>query len=184
MKMFMVALLTVISASVVAKPGDTFVKEDSEAVFKLYYTNPSPAKVRVRILDASNEVIFAESINNEKGFVRPYNMKNLPEGTYTFEINNGDDVETYNFTYEMPKSELGVKVREMSDNKFLLSIGNITDVNANVRIVILDGNGEYLYTSTEVVTSQFAQVFNLENVEGGVSFKIYNNNEIIKEASF
>ena len=70
-KMYLVALLTVISATVVAKPGDTFVKEGSEAVFKLYYTNPAPSKVTVRILDENKDVVFSESIKNEKGFVRP-----------------------------------------------------------------------------------------------------------------
>ncbi|QSE96321.1 hypothetical protein [Fulvivirga lutea] len=161
------------------------VTNDSTAIFKVYYTSPVSNKVRVNIYNEDGKKVFSEIIKNENGFVRPYNMSNLPAGNYKFEIVDNEDVRAYEFAFNNAPANaegLTVFVNKFSDNKFFLGLGNAS--NQEVTIKIMDENRNEVYSATENVVSQFSQLFNLEAVKSGVTFKVMSNGITVKEISF
>ncbi len=185
--MFVAALLTVMSAAVFAT-GENGVKviSDSSAVFKVYYSKPVAAKVKVTIFNAEGQKVFVESIKNENGFVRPYNMSSLPAGTYTFQIDDNTDVETFEFVYEEVKTEEEAVIAnfvKMEEGKFFLGVSSAK--NDKVQIDIYNDNDEVVYSAEEVVANQFGQLYNLQSVKSkGFTLIVTHNGKIVKETSF
>jgi flagellar hook assembly protein FlgD len=56
--------------------------------FKVHFLNHSENPVTVRLLDANNQVIYSESIT-AKNYLRKFDLENLSDGNYRFEISNG-----------------------------------------------------------------------------------------------
>jgi len=54
-------------------------------------------KINIQIKEASGVVILDETVKNTKN-LRKYNLKNLPEGTYSLEISNELKITTQEFT--------------------------------------------------------------------------------------
>ena len=49
---------------------------------KVFYKPSEIGKVKVTIYNNKNNVVFSEEVKSRLGFVRPYNLNNLPEGEY------------------------------------------------------------------------------------------------------
>jgi len=63
---------------------------DPEAlVFKITVENPGVEKVTLSIKDANNYVLHQESLPVTMLYVAKFNMQELQDGTYTFEIRKG-----------------------------------------------------------------------------------------------
>lgn len=63
---------------------------DPEAlVFKITVENPGIEKVTLSIKDANNYVLHQESLPVTMLYVAKFNMQELQDGTYTFEIRRG-----------------------------------------------------------------------------------------------
>ena len=182
-KLILATLLTVMSVAVFAK-GNTEVVYDSTSVFKVFYTGKAPANVKISIFNAKGKKIFSETIKSKEGFVRPYNMNDMAEGTYKFEINDGNGVEVYEFDYSLPKvaNNVNMKVQKMNENKFFLMLS--TTEKTTVEIKIVNDEGTEVYKTTEELTSQFSQIFNLNAVDSKeYTFSIYADNKLIKSTS-
>lgn len=182
-KLILATLLTVMSVAVFAA-NNSEVVYDSTSTFKVYYTGKTPSKVKITIYNNEGSKVFSETIFNKDGFVRPYNMNDMESGTYTFEINDGNGIETYEFDYNFPKTEvaLGMNVQKLTDNRYLFMLG--TTEKANVVIKIANDKGDDVYDSKEYVKSQFAQVFNFKNVDSSkYTFSVYQNGSLIKSTS-
>lgn len=161
------------------------VSKDSSSVFKVYYSGSDSKKVRVNIYNENDEKVFSEIINNKNGFVRPYNLEDLPAGNYKFEIIDNEDARAYEFAYgNMPATndELYAFVNQFSDNRFFLGLAN--DTEGEYTIKIYDANNNEVYNSTELVKKQFSQLFNLETASSEITFKIFKNGKTVKEFTF
>lgn len=161
------------------------VSKDSSSVFKVYYSGSDSKKVRVNIYNDSNEKVFSEIISNKNGFVRPYNLADLPTGNYKFEIIDNEDSRSYEFQYGSKmevKEEVYAFVNKLSDNRFFLGLAN--DTEGEYTIMIYDANENEVYNSTELVKKQFSQLFNLETASSEVTFKIFKNGKTVKEFTF
>lgn len=185
--MLFAALLTVISAASFATGGnDVKVISDSSAVFKLYYSKPLVAKVKVKIFNAEGEKVFSESIKNENGFVRPYNMSSLPAGTYKFEIDDNTEIETFEFVYAEVKTQEAAVVAnivKMDEGKFFLGVSSTN--NDKVQIDIYNDSNEVVYSAEEVVANQFGQLYNLQSVKSKrFTLVVKHNGNVVKETSF
>ncbi|MEM7109188.1 MAG: hypothetical protein AAF519_13245 [Bacteroidota bacterium] len=185
---FVALLITVMSSAFASDKGDIVVLSDSSAVFRVYYSKPNVSKVRVSIRNEKGQQVFTETIKNKEGFVRPYNMKELPTGTYTIEVEDGDEKRTYSYTYReesfrTTSSSLIVSVKKLDDARFLLALGNAS--NEEVKIRIYDNNNEVIYSATELVANQFAQLYNLKSVDTDrLTFKIFNKAGEVEEFIF
>ncbi|MEM6360144.1 MAG: T9SS type A sorting domain-containing protein [Bacteroidota bacterium] len=188
-KLSLVALLlTVLSSAFASEKGDITVISDSSAVFRVYYSKPNVSKVKVSIYNESGQKVFGETIRNREGFVRPYNMKELPAGVYTFEIEDENETKRFEYTYadksfRTTGSSLIVSVKKLDADKFLLALGNAK--NEEVKIEILNEKNELLYSAAELVENQFAQLYNLQSISSRkLTFKIFNKAGEVEEFIF
>lgn len=186
-KLVVAALLTIVGTAAFATgDGSVRVSSDSSSVFKVYYNKPVKTKVRVEILDVKGKKVFAETIaKGSQGFVRPYNLENLPQGEYTFKVSDGNDLSTFKFNHQVKEEgvELYSYINKMENNKIFMALSNGT-ASSDVLIKILKGNDE-LYASVERVKGQFAQIFNLRDVMlSDVRILVYANGELVEETSF
>jgi hypothetical protein len=185
MKKLLTVLAFALSIASVFAAGSSKIKvsSDSTATFKVYYTNQDAQRVKVTIYNESGKKVFGEIIKNSNGFVRPYNMSELPAGNYTIEVADNQEVKSFEFAYNMQSdNNLTAFVNQYTNNKFLLGLGNGS--NDAVTIKILNHKSEVVYTAEEVVANQFAQLFNIETVNGTITFQVLKGNKLIKEISF
>lgn len=65
--------------------------------FRVSYHNPITKTVSVRILDTNNNVLFSESKNTEKSYLKYFDLSTLMDGTYTFEVIDGKEKTSQSF---------------------------------------------------------------------------------------
>jgi hypothetical protein len=163
-------IVSTVSAFADAPTSLTVVPATSQ-VYKVYYKTKETGKVKVSIINSSNQLVFSEVMSNVASFVRPYNFSELPEGEYTIvlEDKNGKQVEKVN--YAMNKIVSFVKVTEVAnaDNKYMLNIANNGSEVVTVRI--FSGNS-LVHTQDVEVTGSFGQVYNLNQVKAATNATI------------
>ena len=147
---------------------------------KLFYKGTKQADVKVSIYNASNTLVYSETIKNVDGFVRPYNFTNLEEGEYSIELlgENGRQVERV--VYKLGKVEKLANVMQVTGetNKYILSVANKgQDV---LTIKIYGDKGVLLYSKTENVNGDFAQVYNLDKYNGSLTFEVSDSKGVTK----
>ncbi|HEY9049124.1 MAG TPA: hypothetical protein VIN08_24655 [Ohtaekwangia sp.] len=150
---------------------------------KLFYKGTRPADVKVSILDAKNKLVYAETIQNVDGFVRPYNFSNLKEGEYTIELvgENGRQVERVNYHFGKVEKLANVLHVAGEPSKYILTVAN---KGADVLTVkIYDSIGTLLYNAKEEADGDFARIYNLENYHGAVTFEVTDSNGVAKTLS-
>ena len=117
-------------------------------------------------------------------------MKELPNGTYTFEISDNEEVKRFEYTYndnipteEETASNIFVNVTKLDEVRYLLALENAS--NEKVSIKIYNENSEMIYSGSELVEEQFAQLYNLKSaLTDQVTFIVYSGNQVIKEIIF
>jgi hypothetical protein len=115
-KSLFIAALVVVSAVVSAvgkdeptsKAGLAIVPVKGSEVFKVIYKGESVGRVKLSLFNASNEVVFTESLSNVEGFIRPLNFKGLAYGEYTLEIADATGKRTEKISYTSSKSVIRV----------------------------------------------------------------------------
>jgi hypothetical protein len=150
---------------------------------KLFYKGTKQADVKVSIYNAANTLVYSETIKNVDGFVRPYNFTNLEEGEYSIELlgENGRQVERV--VYKLGKVQKLANVMHVTGepNKYILTVANKgQDV---LTIKIYGDKGVLLYSKTEEVNGDFAQVYNLDKYKGGLTFEVSDSKGVTKSLS-
>ena len=85
--------------------GIAIVKKSATS-YKLFYKSELASDVKVKIFNAENDLVFAETIKNSSGFIRPYDFARVGEGEYTIRVDNGSNLMTEKFQYQSGRSEL------------------------------------------------------------------------------
>ena len=150
---------------------------------KLFYKGTKQTDVKVSIYNAANTLVYSETIKNVDGFVRPYNFTNLEEGEYSIELlgENGRQVERV--FYKLGKVQKLANVMHVTGepNKYILTVANKgQDV---LTIKIYGDKGVLLYSKTEEVNGDFAQVYNLDKYNGGLTFEVSDSKGVTKSLS-
>jgi hypothetical protein len=150
---------------------------------KLFYKGTKQTDVKVSIYNATNTLVYSETIKNVDGFVRPYNFTNLEEGEYSIELlgENGRQVERV--IYKLGKVQKLANVMHVTGepNKYILTVANKgQDV---LTIKIYGDKGVLLYSKTEEVNGDFAQVYNLDKYNGGLTFEVSDSKGVTKSLS-
>jgi hypothetical protein len=164
-----------------AATGMAIMKNGSTV--KLFYKGTKQADVKVSIYNAANTLVYSETIKNVDGFVRPYNFTNLEEGEYSIELlgDNGRQVERV--IYKLGKVEKLANVMHVTGetNKYILTVANKgQDV---LTIKIYGDKGVLLYSKTENVNGDFAQVYNLDKYNGSLTFEVSDSKGVTKSLS-
>ncbi len=154
--------------------GVAVLKKD-ESIFKLIYKADRGGDVKVSIRDSKQAIVFQESIKTSDGFIRPYNFEALEHGDYTMEIvdKNGKQVETiHNFPAKVTKTFTVLRLRDR--DKLMLTAAGKGKESINVKIY--DGTNTLVYDRDQEISGDFAQVYNLKNVKGAITFEVTGEN--------
>lgn len=164
-----------------AATGMAIMKNGSTV--KLFYKGTKQTDVKVSIYNAANTLVYSETIKNVDGFVRPYNFTNLEEGEYSIELlgENGRQVERV--IYKLGKVEKLANVMHVTGepNKYILSVANKGQDVLTIRIY--GDKGVLLYSQTENVNGDFAQVYNLDKYNGSLTFEVSDSKGVTKSLS-
>ena len=175
-KISLLLVSVLISSFTFARPEDPkgtsgmAVVKKSATSYKLIYKAEQAADVKIQIFDGKNQLVFKETIKKSDGFARPYNFESLPDGAYTIKIDNGLNWLTETVDYRAAKIENTAHLVSLKDGKFLLTVAGKGDERLTVRI--FDQEGKRVYDDGNVVKGNFAQVYNLSNLQGPFSFEV------------
>ncbi|SKC41828.1 hypothetical protein [Ohtaekwangia koreensis] len=164
-----------------AATGMAIMKNGS--TIKLFYKGTKQADVKVSIYNATNSLVYSETIKNVDGFVRPYNFSNLAEGEYSIELigDNGRQIERV--SYKLGKVEKLANVLHVAGerNKYILTVANKGQDVLTVKIY--GDKGTLLYSKVENVDGDFAQVYNFEQYAGSITFEVSDSKGVTKSLS-
>jgi flagellar hook assembly protein FlgD len=174
--------LVVASASFAADPSLAVVNS-KENVVKVIYRSEATENVRLKIYNQSGEVVFAETIKGQNGFILPVNFTGLPYGEYKVEITgkNGKKSQTIDYA-AAKKAEVvaatgavkGVHVAKMTNNsKYLFSVNNEGKQRINIRI--FDGANNLVHSESRNINGSYGMIYNLEQVIGNPTFEVTDN---------
>jgi len=140
-------------------------------VVKVIYKGGN-GKVKLNIYDATSKLVFAESRTVQQGFILPLNFAGLSAGTYTVELVDASGTKSEKVNYQPAKAATAVHVSKLNqEGKYLLSVASATE---NVTIRIFDANNNVIHTSAKQADGAFAQIFNIQNVDGACTFEVTN----------
>lgn len=184
----MAVLLTVISTvafaftSTTTKLSNTSkfqVVENTDSRYDLYYVSENIDNVVVRILDNNGKLINTDKLSNVRAFKRTYNLKGLPAGNYNIEVKNGEGKASQAiFHNPATASSLHTIVGQLPNaNKFKIFVGPSQE-NDNVKVKILDDQGNVLNTETISAKEGFSKVYDLTNINSEfVTFELSNGKD-------
>lgn len=161
--------------------GMAIMKQGS--MIKLFYKGSKQADVKISIYNASNTLVFAETIRKVDNFVRPYNFTNLSQGEYRIELvgEDGRQVERVNYTIEKVEKLANVLRVYGEKDKYMLTVSNKGPEVITVKIYGADG--KVLYNQKEAVNGDFARIYNLEKYKESVVFEVSDSKGITKMLS-
>jgi hypothetical protein len=158
------------------------VKKDGSS-YKLIYKSAEASDVIVSILNATNDIVFIETIKKSNGFLRPYNLENLPEGQYTFKIVSGSTSQTETIDLRAATIDSDVlklaSVVKIEEGRYMLALTSKDKEQVGIRIS--NENGETLYSESKITSGAFAQVYNLKNGLGLFTFEITASNGQVRK---
>ncbi len=135
-------------------------------VYHLRYDAAEPGQAIIKIANEKGNVLMREKIVYEASFVRPYNLKQLPDGIYRISVENEGNIveEIIQHVKNTPVSTVtyDVNINEVSDNKYQLVVKKIGDEAVGVKIA--DKNGVIFFDGTIDQMGSFSKVFDLSNI--------------------
>jgi hypothetical protein len=150
--------------------GAAIIKK-GESTFAVVYKGTEAATVRISIRDERDRLVFAETLRKVDGFIRPYDFSTLQRGSYSITIEGNGSKQVEQINYLEGKVEKRLFVTKLAgENRFLLSAHNSSVEPVTVRI--LDEQQKLLHQETRMASGNFAQVFRIENLKGGITFEI------------
>jgi hypothetical protein len=152
------------------------------SLFKLYYTANVADDVKVSIISSKGKVVFSETIKKIKGFIRPYNFNGLDVGEYAIQIENAAGKKIEKVYYGAGKIDKLVNVVKLADHgKYLFTVKSKTADNVNVNIY--DANNQLIHTQKKYIDKEFAEVFNLKNINA-FTIEVTDKNGLVKTMKY
>jgi len=68
--------------------------------FKAIVANPQSSKLIITIRNEKDEVVYSETIRNQKGYIRTFDLSAMTDGEYTFEIASNSQSQKKSFRIE------------------------------------------------------------------------------------
>jgi len=167
----------------IQKSSMKVTNSSGSTLYKLYYKSVEQGKVKVSIRNGKDETVLNETFKNIDNFIRPYNFENLPEGEYTITVEdeNGVTVEKVNHTKDRAQKLVHVQKLFGEKGKYVLSIAS--QKTENVSISIFDKDGNMIHNETQKVGKEFAQIYNLKDVDS-FTIEIEDKDGLIKRVSY
>jgi hypothetical protein len=165
------------------------VKHEDQLVYRLMYQSAIQGLVKVSIYDASGALMLTERIQNQTGFIRPYNFSALPVGEYTIEVSDGSEKTTRQIFHgisslnESNDNQVKVSVQSLGDNqKYALSV---LGECRSVEVKIYDAYNNLVFTELVAEPGNFRKVYDFSKIKlQNFTFVVENATSILHSASF
>lgn len=180
------ALITVIGSANVAFAGDSLnyvtdfkVWNVEDGTYRLIYKNEGERFVKIKFLDENKQVLYTETVKSEQGFIKPFDLSELPFGTYSFQVEADGEILTETVVIQSPEEKYGhmVHVKESAyDGMFEIYVDEKAETSFS--LYILNDEGDVIY---EEEATQGAKAYDLSRVASdGVTVLLYKDQEIVK----
>jgi hypothetical protein len=123
--------------------------------FRLIYPFKDQEKVTVRIMDKKGNLIEKDKVQNQRGFLRKYDMSSLSEGQYVMNITSASG------QFEKPfyiKDEKSLAVNHIGDKKVKLIYSGDME---NGSVKIFNHEMEVIHKEKHQVMNGFSRVYDL-----------------------
>ncbi|MFM8911434.1 MAG: hypothetical protein ACKOE6_00775, partial [Flammeovirgaceae bacterium] len=158
--------------------SDVAVVKTNESVFKVMYHSAEKSTVQVRIANAEGEIIFKESFKNTDGFVRPYNLSELPKGSYSVTVDNGNAIRTELIEYRNSVAQKNIHFGKVIDqNK--IAITGFSSSESEFFIKVLDQQKREVFAGSYTVNGQFGKLFKMKDISS-YTIEVYDENGLLK----
>jgi hypothetical protein len=142
--------------------NDIRLEETSGTVYKLIFPVRNTETVFVKIYDLENHLVYSEKIRNKYGFTRPYDFKDLPDGSYQVRIWTNAGKIIRNFVLRKPVNDLMVAVEETKGHdSYKLIVKGVT--KKPLYVDIYDENEELVFEEVLKVDSDFSRVYSFDS---------------------
>ncbi|WP_339701243.1 hypothetical protein [Algoriphagus aquimarinus] len=173
-KLFTLLFVAGIAVGAFAKSeGTTVLIRKTETTKVAVSFNEAPqGTVIVKITDSEDRLILRDRINKDEAFAKKYDLKALPQGSYSVEVMDESGVlriaSFNNFVTEAPS--VFSRVFPMGDNQYRLFVSNLQA--KDVEVMIYDGD-KLIYTEKIDNPQGLHKIYTLSNLSGaGVNFKV------------
>jgi hypothetical protein len=148
------------------------IKQIETAKVAVSFTEAPKGTVIVKISDSQDRLIMRDRINQEGAFAKKYDLKELPEGTYSIQVSDQSGLissaSVENFIEV--KSEVFSRVSIMDDNTYRLLVSSL-EAQA-VEVVIYDGD-KVIHTEMIDNPQGLHKIYKIEQAgKDGISFKV------------
>ncbi|MEM8893191.1 MAG: hypothetical protein AAGC88_01355 [Bacteroidota bacterium] len=193
MRNTLVVLLTVISTSAFAAGEGNFVDSlDFQAnvlpslqskSFRLIYTSEEQQPVHIKLKDANGQLQFSQRYQLTE-FVQPFDLTQLPDGDYTFEVWSGQQKSVFPISNELKAAELPVFELDINAENRVARLETEAPMGVSMRLLIYDQEGELLHKEYWVAGQKINRQYDMQQVRtNGVTFLLLDGNEVINERS-
>lgn len=183
-KFMLVAVIAMVASVAFATEPNAkvaVVGQKQAGTFKVIYNGEG--KVKMNILNSEGQVLFTETINTTKGFVRPVNFSGLAFGEYTIEIADASGKQIQKIQYQGGTVAKNVHVAKIGeDGKYLLAVANKKDEQINVKI--FDGENNLVHDQNVTVNGDLGLVYNLKQISGTPTFEVTDNTGVVKTVKY
>lgn len=182
-----VAFVIVMNATVFANANDLEkegnvlkVIHRNNDIYNIVFQGNGQQKVSIQFMDVNKKVLYSESMNASKGFVKPLDLSDLPAGTYFVKLISSTDTLSEEIKILTASQLYGdfIAVKSIGEEQFLLSVDE--KVGKSLDLYIRDAKGEILHQGKVKCTDK--KVYDLKNLIGKeATFLVYDGQEIVKE---
>jgi hypothetical protein len=166
-------LLLTLSASAGAPASFTIVPASNAAVYNVLYKSAEAGRVKISIINSSNQVVFTEVLNNVASFQRPYNFSALEQGEYTIALEDRNGKQVEKVKYFMNKVSSFIRVAQIpgTSARYLLNIAS--NGTETVTVKIYNSENVLLHVENVVTSGNYGVVFNLSQVKLSPSSTVF-----------
>jgi|SRR6266850_462785 len=179
MKKMISILLALVTVGCVVSFGGTKGPESRMAVvktgeiIKVIYESSDASQVKVTISDADGNEVFAERVESNAGFIRPYNFSLLPKGDYKISVTDKAGEFSEKISTRDKEWIANVARLNTADEKYIVAVPYQGPGEVDIRVY--DQNEQLVYSERQVMQGDFAKIYNLKNLDKGASVRVINS---------
>lgn len=151
-------------------------------IVKVFYKKPDAGKVKVSIYKVdSGEAVFSEELKGRDGFVRPYNLRELPKGEYRVVMQDDSEKREEVINNSIPRAQASASIIKANENQFAVLL--YSKLKNQVKVTLYDDDKNILLSQVYEVEGGASKLFNKKQLEGNVTVEVSDENGIIKTAT-
>lgn len=147
---------------------------------ELTYRSAEADFVKIKILNNKGRVVFSERINRDK-FIRPYNISNLKDGTYSVEVSDGEKTYTQSFEKRSsfyPADFQFVDIRKAKSDEDKIIVTALSGKKDVFFVKIYNDEGVLVHGSYQNVAYSSGKVYQIKNADKEkYTIEVSNGNE-------